>query len=325
MRRISVLLAVAGLGLGIALIDWSGLGDVSRAVRSVGWDGYALTVAWQMLVFLTLGFAWDALGQIGGRRPTWIWVWGRMVRESAANLLPLAQMGGFVAGARAVNLCGVGGSFAAASTIVDVTAEVLAQIAFAITALCILATHKPDSGFVVPVAIGIGLVVAGLAGFMFVQRGAARIFRWLGARIARRRAKGAQVHVDQLQAQLAAIYAHPGRLALGTALHMLGWLGTGMAAFITFRLLGADITVLNAISIEGLLAAILAAAFLVPGNLGVQEAAYAGLGMVFGIPPDVALAASLIRRARDLTFGVPTLLAWQVAEAQRLRRSPAGN
>jgi glycosyltransferase 2 family protein len=325
VRRISILLAAIGLGLGIALIDWSGLGDVSRAVMSVGWSGFVLTLGWQMLLFITLGFAWDSVGQIGGRRAAWVWVWGRMVREAAANLLPLAQMGGFVAGARAVNLCGVGGSFAAASTIVDVTAEVLAQIAFAITALCILAVHKPGSGFVVPVAVGIAVVVAGLSGFVVAQRGAARIFRWLGSRIARRRAKGLQVHVDQLQAQLTTIYEHAGRLALAFALHMLGWLGTGMAAFITFRLLGADITVLNAISIEGLLAAILAAAFLVPGNLGVQEAAYAGLGAVFGIPPDIALAASLIRRARDVTFGLPILLVWQIAEAQRLRRSPAGN
>ncbi|MBV8531881.1 MAG: flippase-like domain-containing protein [Candidatus Eremiobacteraeota bacterium] len=323
MRRVSILLAMVGLALGIALINWSGLGDVSRAVGSVGWGGYGLTVAWQALLFLTLGIAWDTLGQIGGRRPAWVWVWGRMVRESAATLLPLAQMGGFVAGARAVNLCGVGGSFAAASTIVDVTAEVMAQAAFAVAALCILAAYKPDSGFIVPLAIGIAAVVVGVGGFVLAQRGAARIFRWLGARIARRRAAGVVSHVDQVQTQLAVIYAHPGRLALGTALHMAGWLGTGMAAFITFRLLGAHITVLEAIAIEGLLAAILAAAFLVPGNLGVQEAAYAGLGVVFGISPDVALAASLIRRARDLTFGVPTLLAWQVAEAQRLRRSPA--
>ena len=321
MRRISILLAAAGLAVGIAMINWSGLGDVSRAVLSVGWGGYALTVAWQMLLFLTLGLAWDALGQIEGRRPAWVWVWGRMVRESAANLLPLAQMGGFVAGARAVNLCGVGGSFAAASTIVDVTAEVLAQVAFAVAALCILALHRPDSRFLMPVAIGIAVVAAGLGGFVVAQRGAARIFGWLGSRIARRRAKGLLLRVDQLQAQLTTIYARPGRLALGTCLHMLGWIGTGMAAFITFRLLGAEISVLNAVSIEGLLAAILAAAFLVPGNLGVQEVAYTGLGVVFGISPDVALAASLIRRARDLTLGIPTLLAWQVAEAARLRRA----
>ena len=54
-----------------------------------------------------------------------------MVRDSAGNCLPFSQMGGFVLGARAVTLQGVGWPLATASTVVDVTAEFLAQIAFA--------------------------------------------------------------------------------------------------------------------------------------------------------------------------------------------------
>jgi hypothetical protein len=55
----------------------------------------------------------------------------------------------------------------------------------------------------------------------------------------------------------------------------------------------------------------------------VQEAGYAGLGALFGVTADVALAASLLRRARDLALGVPILLVWQFVEARRLRRAPA--
>ena len=60
-----------------------------------------------------------------------------------------------------------------------------------------------------------------------------------------------------------------------------------------------------------------AAAFVVPGGLGVQEGAYALLAALFGLPVEIAVALSLVKRARDLMIGVPALLAWQVGELRR--------
>ena len=37
---------------------------------------------------------------------------------------------------------------------------------------------------------------------------------------------------------------------------------------------------------------------------------------IFGVPADVALAMSLIKRVPDLVFGVPALLGWQALEAR---------
>jgi hypothetical protein len=54
-------------------------------------------------------------------------------------------------------------------------------------------------------------------------------------------------------------------------------------------------------------------------NAGVQEAGYAGLGAIFGVPPELSLGVSLVRRARDIAVGVPVLLIWQTFEARRLR------
>ena len=59
--------------------------------------------------------------------------------------------------------------------------------------------------------------------------------------------------------------------------------------------------------------------FLVPVNAGVQEAGYAGLGAIFGVPADLSLGVSLVRRARDVVVGVPILLVWQFVEVRRLR------
>ena len=92
-----------------------------------------------------------------------------------------------------------------------------------------------------------------------------------------------------LQAELSLIYGHAGRLALGFIVHLLGWIGTGVAGWITYRALGVPIDFDDALAIEALLSAAAAVAFLVPVNAGVQEAGYAGLGAIFGVPPELSL------------------------------------
>jgi hypothetical protein len=44
------------------------------------------------------------------------------------------------------------------------------------------------------------------------------------------------------------------------------------------------------------------------------------IGASFGLTPEMALALSLLKRARDLTIGLPALGIWQVVEGGRLWR-----
>ena len=44
---------------------------------------------------------------------------------------------------------------------------------------------------------------------------------------------------------------------------------------------------------------------------------------IFGIPPELSLGVSLVRRGRDIAIGVPILLVWQFIEMRRLRRIKA--
>ena len=41
---------------------------------------------------------------------------------------------------------------------------------------------------------------------------------------------------------------------------------------------------------------------------------------LLGIPSDIALALSLIRRAQEALFNVPGLVVWQLVEARRVWR-----
>lgn len=319
MKKLSVVLALAGLLLGTLLIGWFGFGRVIAGVRRVGVDDFALIVGWQLVLFVVLGLAWDAIvPPREGRRP-WVFVWGRMVRDASANCLPFSQVGGFVFGTRAATLHGVTWSLATASTVVDVTAEFLAQLAFTGIGLAILLARAPGSSLAVPLEVGLGLAVMAGVALIWLQQGAAPLFAKLGQRIAGRWFTDAQDRVQVLQAELSLIYGHGWRLALGFTGHLMGWLGTGVAGWITYRALGVPIDFDDALAIEALLSAAAAAAFLVPVNAGVQEAGYAGLGAIFGVPPELSLGVSLIRRARDLVVGVPILLLWQLVEVRRLR------
>lgn len=319
MKRMSYVLALVGLLLALVLVAWFGVGNIATAVGRIGWPEFGLIVGWQFVLFAILGLGWFAILPSHTVRAVWLPIWGRMVRDASSNCLPFSQVGGFIFGARAVTLHGIEWHTATASTVVDVTSEFLAQIAFAGIGLAILLSRAPSSGLAVPMEIGLGLAVMGCFAFVWLQQGAGPMFSKLGRRIAGRWFEDAQERVEILQAELGLIYGHTPRLALGFLIHLAGWLAAGAAGWIAYNALGVPLDFDDALAIEALLSAAAAMAFLVPVNAGVQEAGYAGLGAIFGVAPEISLGVSLVRRARDIVVGVPILLLWQFVEMRRLR------
>jgi putative membrane protein len=319
MKRLSYVLALVGVLIALLLVSYYGFDNVVSAVGRIGWPVFGLIVGWQIVLFVTLGLAWELITPSRTMRRPWVLIWGRMVRDASANCLPFSQVGGFVFGARAVTLHGVEWHTATASTVVDVTAEFLAQIAFACIGLGILLVRAPRSVLAVPAEVGIGLAVLACFGFIWAQKGAAPLFARIGRRIAGKWFSDAEERMEVLQTELSLIYGHTSKLALGFLMHLVGWIGTGVAGWIAYRGLGVPIAFDDALAIEALLSAAAAVAFLVPVNAGVQEAGYAGLGAIFGVPPELSLGVSLVRRARDIAVGVPILLLWQFLEMRRLR------
>ena len=321
MKQISVALAIVGLLLATGLIGWIGVSGVLRSVLSVGWTGFIGYTAYQLALVSLLGLCWQILvpGVRASALP--VFVWGRMIRDAAGQFLPFSQVGGVVLSSRAVTLFGVGWSTAMASTLADISTEFLAQLAFAVLGLLVLLSRQPHSELIWPLAAGLAVALAGLTGFVVAQQGAAPLFDRLTARVATPWIEKLAGQVGRLQTEFNLIYRRPVLLALVTAMHLLTWFGTAGASWIAFHLLGAPIDFRAAMAIEALLHAGLTVTFIVPGAAGVQELIYTSLGAVFGVPPEIALAVSLLRRARDLTLGIPVLLGWQLLEARRLRRA----
>jgi hypothetical protein len=76
---------------------------------------------------------------------------------------------------------------------------------------------------------------------------------------------------------------------------------------------GHPVGPLEAVILESLAQAVRSAGFALPGGLGAQEGAILGGGVLLGIAPDLALAVALIKRARELAYGLLGLVAWSLS------------
>ncbi|HVN44196.1 MAG TPA: lysylphosphatidylglycerol synthase domain-containing protein [Steroidobacteraceae bacterium] len=317
MKLRFAILAAVGVALALYLVRYVGWRAVLAAAGAIGWGGFFVFCLCALALFVLLGGAWQVLFPAGSAPPLALLVRARLVRDAGAEVLPLSQLGGIALGVRAAVLQGVAAPLAAASMIVDVTTELLAQIAYAAAGMVILAARVPHTSHVAAIISGcmIGLVLSILAAGLFIalQRHGGRI----SSRLARNLLRGRGQKLTGLTAALETLHRFPRRVAASSVLHLAAWIGNGAAVWLGFRLIGCRIDLAAAIAIESLVYAIRSAAVFVPNALGVQEGAYMLLAPLFGIGADAALAISVLKRARDILIGVPVLLVWQAAEGRR--------
>lgn len=326
MRGLPLFVAIAGLAVIAALVGYFGAGAVIHSLFAVGGLGFAAICAIHLALIAVMGLAWRAL--LPGARAGKV-MWARLVRDSAAEALPLSQVGGYVLGVRALTLGGVSATLAAASTIVDLTLEFVAQLAYTALGLALLVRLQPETRAAAPVLFGLLVAVAAAFAFVAVQRRGYgyvdRIAQAIGQGIGKGWAERSAAGAAALHAALAAIYRRRTGLWVSFALHLGCWVASAAEVWLALQFAGEPLSWGAVLAIESLLYAIRTAAFVVPQAVGVQEGAYLLLGAAFGLTPEMALALSLLKRARDLVIGLPAIGAWQVIEGGRLwrRRSAA--
>jgi len=317
MRFVPVIGAAVGLAAIGALVAHFGAHAVIASLLAIGWGGFAAICSIHLVLVAVMGIAWWALVP---NAPAWVFVWGRLTRDAGSEVLPLSQMGGLVLGARAVTVAGVPGAIAAASTIVDLTLEFFAKLAYTGLGALLLLHLRPASAAALPIVTGLAAAVLIAIAFVAVQRHGFNLFdrfaRTLGRGWADRTAAGAaSVHIE-----LGHIHRRRAGLWSGFLLHLVCWVAGALEVWVALRLAGRPLDFAVVLVIESLLYAIRTVAFAIPNAVGVQEGAYILLGGAFGLTPEMGLALSLLKRARDLAIGLPTLGIWQALEGSRLWR-----
>ena len=263
--------------------------------------------------------AWRGLLPVGSRAGGLFSL--RVVREGIDSLLPVAQVGGEAVGAQLLARRGPPLATAAASVVVDLTLEFLAQLAFLLMGLATLAAVSNAAGWRGWLG-ATALIALSVFGLFAAQRlGLLRMVEALGRRIAARWPAAAAL--TGLEGATEAIYHRPRAVLWGAGLHLAAWLLGAIESWAVLHSLGCDVGVAGALVVESLGMAARSAGFAVPGALVVQETGFALAAMAAGLPQELGLSLSLVKRLRELAVGVIGLLLWQVQVIRGRRQAVA--
>lgn len=330
MTRLALLLLSLGAALFVGLLAWQGLGSVAATLAAAGW-GLLLVAAFHLLPLL-LDAGAIAVLCAGARRPA-VWreaLLARWAGESVNSLLPAGQIGGPVVMVRHLAQRGMRLYDAAAAITVSTTLQVLAQIVFALFGLGLFAAGARHAGHAsaaprdlrLAAALGLAVLAACIGLFYLAQRRGlfGRVLRTVSRVFGRRDWSALTAHADAIDAAVQAMYGAPRQVLQSFGLSLAGWLvGTG-EVWLALHFLGHPVGWLAALLLESAGQAIRGAAFAIPGSLGVQEGGYLLLAPLVGLPADVALALSLVKRARELVLGLPGMLYLHFCERTWQRR-----
>jgi glycosyltransferase 2 family protein len=307
--------AAVGLILGAAVLAatliYAGAGAVVRTLEGLRLTGLLIIVLAHLPIVAFMGIAWHQAAGSGPTASIRRFMWARLVRDAAAETLPFSQIGGFVLGVRALRLSGPAALRGVLSMSVDLVVELSAKLPYVLAGVLALLALAPGSGLMRPLGLGLALTAAAVAVPVLARRRLGEVFQRVIRKVSQRwpvLASLRQIHADgDANSVLDDILSHRGRLGSGFALHLLCWFLGAAELWLIFDLLGKPVSLARALVVDSVVAGLRTFAFMVPVAAGVQEASYVLACAVFGIAPAAAVAASLARRARDLTMGAATL------------------
>lgn len=319
MRIVTSLGWLLGLGLIVLLVLHYGAGPLGHALAVAGAGLMLAPVAHlPSLLVDTLGWWWLLSAERGRPRYLWLLLY-RWIGVAVNGTLPVAQVGGEVIRARLAAQAGAGGAHAGASVVVDLTLGLMTQILFALVGLALLINHGQTPVGLGALALALLLFAAVVAAFATAQ--ARGLFRHLAAPVARiiggRGWRDLAGGASALDDAVAAIWRRPRPVVVAAVLRFAGWLLGSLELWVAFWVLGQPIALGEAIALEAAAQVVRSAAFVIPGGLGAQEGGLVLAGSWLGLPPEVTLAAALIKRARELIIGIGGLVLWSLIETAR--------
>lgn len=313
--------ALVGVAILIDLVARSGLAEILGHLQTAGW-----TLLWVIparLLSLSLdATAWKVL--LRDRPPVTLpWLtWVAAVRDAVNNLLPVARVGGELAGVRLVMARGIPGPLAVGSVIVEISLAMVMQLAFTLLGLALLLYYLRDHTAARIVFLGLVLSLPVVAGFIFLQHrwGLFQLLERGLTALTGRRVPSLAGDPALLDQTIKDLYRRRSAIRLVTLWQALTMLGAAAELWFALWLLGHPISPVAAIMLESLTQALQSASFVVPAGIGIQEGGFVLFGAATGLAPEVALALSFARRVRDLGVGLPALLSWQWVEGRQLQR-----
>jgi putative membrane protein len=314
-----------GFAIGCAALAWIvagvGVGAIGHALARGGWGLPAMAMVHLGQLFLSAQAWRTGLGPPCLSRVQMFGI--RWVREGVNALLPVAQIGGQVAGARLLVRAGLTQARAVAGTILDLTLEAASQLLFTMLGVGLLLNMRTDRHWLPWIGSGLFLLALGVAGFVAAQRaGLMRLAERGAAMLARHWPAAGRWSLTGLHEALMGLQRRRRALVLATALQTVGWSLGAVEVWVALRWIGTEASLRDAFVIESLGMAARSAGFAVPGAVGVQEGGFVLVAGLFGIPATDALALSMLKRIREVVIGLPALVVYARSRVGEPVQSP---
>jgi putative membrane protein len=246
-------------------------------------------------------------------------LWVTTVREAIDRLLPVASVGGAVAGVRLLGWREIPAPAAAATVIMEILLTMIASWLFAVVGVALL--MKLDAAaadykrviLALLLCVPIPLVLAKMLGTgSLFGRLQGLIVRFSGVQVPPAGALALDSAVHQSLRRLNSLVA-------AGALQFAALVSGSLEIWFALRLFGQPVGLAEALILESMVQAFRHVAFVVPASLGVQETVLVVFGHTLGVGAETAIAVSLVKRLREVVYGVASLVSWQWMEGRRLR------
>jgi len=315
--------------LAIVLLNRDDLSGIGRVLTDLP-AALAISAAVHLPQIVLTGLAWRVLITEGAVPSVAVMTALRWYREAANALLPAGALVGQTATARLLARRGVPGRVAGATATVDLTLEAVSQLFVTLAGFGLLLARGGDAGegggltgfAIAGLCIGVASIVAMI---LLQRRLPLRPLEALLNRLSRRWPALRPHWIVDFQDAVLRLHEERRALAAAVLLHSVAWLLGAVEIAGVLALLGHPVSLTDALIIESLSQALRNAGFMLPGAIGVQEGAVVAVSALVGVPPAPALTTALVRRAREVLFGLPGLVAWRRSEVASSAISSSAN
>lgn len=312
-----------GLALLVTLVFRADFTAMLQTLEIGGWRLLWL-IPYRALYFLLYAIGWLFLLRAydSQRRAGFGYLfWVTSVRDAIDRLLPVASIGGSVAGIRLLRWRGLAVAPVGATVIVEILLTLTTVYLFTAVGLLLLLDLRATGLEYRHVLLTFlcSLPVPALTALV-LRYGSVfqRLHGLFGPLIGATVMSEAAIALDH---ELRACLRRGWTLLTTGSLQFAAFISGSFEVWFALRLCGHPVGASVAIVLESMTQAMRHLAFVIPAGLGVQEAGLVVFGQMLGISSELALAVSMAKRLREVLCGLPSLLSWQWAEGRRLRRT----
>jgi uncharacterized protein (TIRG00374 family) len=294
-------LAAGGLLVAV-LIRQVGWTPIRETLSVLGWS-YAIVLAYPMtwMGMNTLGWYYACHARVTGLG-LWDWFAIRTAGETFNSLLPSGYVGGEPVKAQLLSAW-MPLREAASSVLVAKSAQSIGLLFFIGLGLVVglPVTSAFEHRAKVWVALAVLTAGVGLFTYLLGRQSFSRLARFLQGITKWDWLKAQEKRLEALDASLGQFYREcRGRFAVSIFWHGVGWIAGMFELVVIFRLMGHPVNWQQAWFMGALAQLGSVMGLISPGGLGFYEGGHYMAAVLLGLPPELGVSASLIRRVREI-------------------------